>query len=311
MKVLILGGSGFIGKNLIKELVDLRYDVRLLVKKPIAEKDLNFSIDSIEIFIGSFFDPAAIKAALKDVNIVIHLISTTTPITSNADPVMDVQSNVVATINMLIQAKDAGVSKIIFTSSGGVVYGGALQLPISENHSTHPICSYGITKLTIENYLELFNRLYGLDYTILRVANAYGPYQNPESGLGAVSVFLWNVLNDRKINIWGDGEIIRDYIYVSDIVSSIISAIKTSTKYKIFNIGNGIPYTLNFLLKKIEEVTKKKAIIEYAPRRKVDISSNYLDITLAKKELPWIPIVSLEEGISKTKIYIDEIKKNS
>lgn len=311
MRILILGGSGFIGKNLIKGLLDQGYDVRILVKRKITEKEFGFSLNLVEIIEGSFFDTASIKVAMSNVDVVIHLLSTTTPNISNIDPIMDVQSNVVGTINILTLAKDAGVKKIIFTSSGGAVYGDALQLPISETHSTYPICSYGITKLAIENYLEVFYRLYDLDYTVLRIANGYGPYQNPESGLGAITTFLWNVLNSKKINIWGNGEIIRDYIYVSDIVSSIISAIKTSTTHKIFNIGNGIPYTLNFLVKKIEQVTNKIPIVEYSLGRKVDVSNNYLDITRAKKELEWKPLVSLEEGILKTQVYLNEIKATS
>jgi len=300
MKCLILGGAGFIGSHLAEELVKHHHQVRVFDRTDADTANLVNILPNIEFVTGEFLNEDDISRALSNIDVVIHLIGTTLPKTSNDNPAYDVGTNVVGSLNLLNLARQHGVKKIIFASSGGTVYGIPETFPIPETHPTDPICSYGITKLTIEKYLHLFHHLYDLDYVVLRIANPYGERQNPRSNQGAVSVFLWKLLQEDTITIWGDGAVARDFLYINDLVSAFLTAIETDTPSRLYNIGSGVPLTLNKLLSVMQTVTERVPIVEYLPTRKLDVSINYLDISRARNELRWHPSISLEEGISRT-----------
>ncbi|MDM3851649.1 MAG: NAD-dependent epimerase/dehydratase family protein [Aphanizomenon gracile PMC627.10] len=298
MRVLIIGGNGFIGSHLTDFLVARGQSVRVYNRS--RNLYLKENHHDVEYIYGDFSNQSLLQSALKDVEIVYQLISSTVPSTSNNNPVEDVASNVVNTIKLLENCVNASVKKVIFPSSGGTIYGSPQQLPISENDATNPICSYGITKLSIEKYLYLFNYLYGLDYTILRVANPYGPRQNPTGKLGVVTIFLNRILKNMPIQIWGDGEIVRDYIYILDVVEALYNVQNSNLTEKLFNIGSGRGISLNQLLMKIRQVIPNNFQVEYIEGRKVDIPMNVLDITKAKTILQWKPTVQIEVGIQNT-----------
>jgi UDP-glucose 4-epimerase len=298
MRVLIIGGNGFIGSHLTDFLVAQGQSVRVYNRS--RNPYLKENYHDVQYIYGDFADQPLLKSALKDVEIVYQLISSTVPSTSNNNPVEDVASNVIDTIKLLENCVNASVRKVIFPSSGGTIYGCPQQLPISENDPTNPICSYGITKLSIEKYLYLFNYLYGLDYTILRIANPYGPRQNPTGKLGAVTIFLNRILKNMPIQIWGNGEIVRDYIYILDVVEALYNVQNPNLTEKLFNIGSGQGISLNQLLITIRQVIEDDFEVEYIEGRKVDIPINVLDITKAKTILQWKPTVQIEVGIQKT-----------
>ena len=298
MRVLIIGGNGFIGSHLTDFLVSQGQSVRVYNRsRNLYQTQLH---KDVEYIYGDFADQSLLKSALKDVEVVYHLISTTLPSTSNNNPVVDVASNVIDTIKLLENCVNASVKKVIFSSSGGTIYGYPHKLPINENAPTNPICSYGITKLSIEKYLYLFNYLYGLDYTILRISNPYGPRQNPTGKIGAVTIFLNQILKKKPIQIWGDGEIVRDYIYILDVVQALYNVQNPDLTENLFNIGSGQGFSLNQLLAKIHQVIQRDFDVQYIEGRKVDIPINVLDITKAKAVFQWQPNVSLELGIQKT-----------
>jgi UDP-glucose 4-epimerase len=299
-KCLILGGAGFIGSHIVDSLLTRGHKVRAFDRPRINTKNLSESWPDIEFIGGDVTNASDISKALKNIDTVVHLVSTTIPASSNDDPVYDVETNIAGTVRLLALAKDAGVRKIVFASSGGTVYGEPLQIPISETHPNNPICSYGIAKLAIEKYLHLFYHLYGLDYSILRIANPYGPRQDPHGGLGAVTVFLAKVIKGQQITIWGNGEVARDYFYVSDLVSAFIKVIELATSSKIYNIGGAKAYSLNEILAVIHRVTGKVPLVNYTAARKFDLPINYLDVSRAKAELEWEPETSLEKGIELT-----------
>ncbi len=297
MSVLIIGGNGFIGSHLTKFLVAKDQSIRVYNR---SHNPYIKPLDEVEYIYGDFGDQDLLKIALKNVEIVYQLVSHTIPSTSNENPIGDVNSNVINTLKFLEICVEASVRKIIFPSSGGTVYGLPQQLPILETHPTEPICSYGITKLTIEKYLYLYNYLHGLDYSILRIANPYGPGQNPTGKLGAITVFLNRILKHLPIQIWGNGEIIRDYLYILDVVQALYDVQNPNLTEKLFNIGSGQGISLNELLEKIRQVIQDDFKVEYIQRRKVDIPTNVLDITKAKVILQWQPSVQLETGIQET-----------
>jgi UDP-glucose 4-epimerase len=308
LKCLVLGGAGFIGSHIVDTLLARDHKVCVFDRPRSDKKNLSNSIAQIDFLSGDFTNQSDITKALVGVDTVVHLISTTIPSSSNDAPIYDAETNIAGTVRLLMLAKDAGVKKIVFASSGGTVYGEPTQVPIPETHPNNPICSYGITKLTIEKYLHLFHRLYGLDYSILRIANPYGPRQNPNNPIGAVTVFLSKVLKGEPITIWGNGEVARDYFYVDDLVSAFVKVIENNTPSKIYNIGGARPYSLNEILFAIQKVTGKKGVVNYSASRSCDVLINYLDVSLANKELGWKPNISLEQGILFTYDWLNTIR---
>ena len=195
-------------------------------------------------------DRDVLDLLFKDIDIIVHLASGTLPKSSNDSPKIDVQINLLGSLNVLECAVKNKVSKVVFLSSGGTVYGNPVFTPIAETHPTNPICSYGINKLAIEKYCFLYQQLYGLDTVILRLANPYGERQRLDSGQGVVPVFLGRALRNQPLEIWGDGSTIRDFLYISDVIDAITSAClyEADGSQNLFNIGSGKGISLNELI---------------------------------------------------------------
>ncbi len=304
MNSLVLGGNGFIGSHLVDTLLAQGHSVRVFDK---YEEHYRKPLPGVDYRVGDFGNRGLLADALKEIDLVFHLITTTVPKTSNDDPAFDVQSNVIDTIYLLEQCVEKRIKKVAFVSSGGTVYGKPVKLPIPEDSPTEPECSYGITKLTVEKYLALYNHLYGLDYTVVRPSNPYGERQNPNGIQGAATVFLGKVAKGEAIEIWGDGEIVRDYIYIGDLVEGIYSAATVTTPSRIFNLGSGTGYSLNEIVKVIQQVTGQEVKVAYKAKRTFDVPKIYLDIARAKEELSWCPTTSLTEGIGRTWQFIESV----
>ena len=298
MRILILGGQGFIGQNLCNKLLSEGHSVTVLEKKI----NLDRVIPNIRYVEGDFLDKSTYAEYLKDIDVVYHMISTTNANNSNNEMERDVKENVIGTINLLDECVENNIKKVVFISSGGTVYGVPEEVPIKETHPTNPICSYGITKLTIEKYLELYNHLHGLDYSVIRLANPYGPYhQNLMQGL--INVILYKAINDDTLEIWGDGQVRRDYIYIDDAVEALSLAKDVDTQEKILNIGSGQSYSICDIISEVEKIVGKRINTDFKPARSQDVPVNVLDINRAKKVLNWEPKVGLQEGINNTYMY--------
>lgn len=310
-KFLILGGRGFIGSHLCERLSKIGHKVRVFTHSN-SQSELHINnLESIEIFKGDFLNSRDVEEAMDTCDVVFHLISSTLPNTSNKSPVYDIESNLVPTINMLDLAVKHQIKKIIFTSSGGTVYGIPSRIPINENSPTNPICSYGITKLAIERYLYLYSYLYDLDYCVLRLANPYGKGQKIISTQGVIAIFIHKMLCNKTIEVWGDGTIIRDYVYIDDVVNALITAIDYNGKEKVFNIGSGRGTSINDLIAEMEKTYSRKVKVIYLDARPVDVPTNVLDINRAYHCLNWQPLTSLSEGLFITINYIfDKIRES-
>lgn len=306
MNILILGGNGFIGSHLVDKLLYENHYVRVFDRN---EEHYRKALLNVDYFIGEFGNRGLLANALNGIEIVIHLISSSLPKTSNDDPVFDIQSNVIESLCLLEQCVAKKIKKIIFVSSGGTIYGRPQSLPVKEDHPTNPICSYGIGKLTIEKYLYLFKEIYNLDYIILRPSNPFGSRQNPFGIQGVIPVFLSKILRNEAIEIWGDGSIVRDYIYVEDMVNAISLSINCQTSYRLFNIGTGRGCSITELLSIIKKVIGYDAKVLYGTARTCDVQSIYHDITRATEELNWKPSTSLETGIKHTWDFIRSLSK--
>lgn len=295
MRNLILGSSGFIGKNLVKELSKTEKEIRVFDLNPLKEHE-EISECKIEFIQGEFSPDYDFDELTKGIDVVYHLISTTIP-SSSISLVKEIEENVFSTLKLLDACVKNGVKKIIYISSGGTVYGQSNGLPFRENDNTNPICSYGIQKLTIEKYIQLYNKMYELDYRIVRLSNPYGIGQNPNGGLGAVTTFTYRIVNNEPIVIYGDGEVVRDYIYIDDAIKSIVNIALYEGKYKVFNVGSGKGYSLNQIVETIEKVVGKKFNVIREPARKVDVPYSVLDISRLINTFPERHTTSLCEGV--------------
>jgi UDP-glucose 4-epimerase len=299
-RCLVLGGRGFIGSHLVDALLDNGYLVRCFDRPYVAPLgDSHLTNPNFELYEGDLTSDADVAEALEGCDICYHLASTTLPKSSNADPVFDVESNLLGTVRLLTHAVKSGLKKVIFVSSGGTVYGVPTQVPIPENHSTDPVCSYGITKLTIEKFLGLFHQLHGLDYVVLRIANPFGERQRTHASQGAVAVFLGKILRDEPVEIWGDGSVVRDYIHIADVVDALLICLEHTGSERVLNIGAGRGHSLNEVLDSIENATGRLAKRRYLPGRVFDVPVSVLNIERAKKFLGWSPKVDFDQGLKR------------
>lgn len=306
MNIVVLGSAGFIGTNLVKKLSDIN-DVRIRavdVSMAYLDNIRNFNKNNVELFEHVFGSTVCFDSLLEGQDVVYHLVSTTIPANSNKSIYDDFNSNVMGTINLLDSCVRSGIKKVVFISSGGTVYGREGTYPLSEDEKTNPISSYGLQKLTIEKILQVYNYEYGLDYRVARLSNPYGPYQRPNGKLGAVTTFIYKILKNESIHVYGDGSVIRDYIYIDDAINAIIKIASTNAEYKLFNVGRGQGVSINELLCTIQKVLDRKADVIYEHSRNTDVPINYLDISRYKSCFGELCLTDLEEGIMKTSAFL-------
>ena len=314
MNCLVLGGGGFIGLNLCEGLLLKGHRVRvferprLRIEGDAGKMTKDTVLSALEWVEGDFANPTDIGSAVAGCDVIFHLICTTLPKSSNDNPGYDIESNVISTVGLLDAARRNGAKKIVFISSGGTVYGIPQKIPIPEAHPTDPVCSYGITKLAIEKYLYLYHHLYGMDYCVLRVANPFGERQRVASTQGAIAVFLHQALKNETIEIWGDGSVVRDYVYIGDVVDAFLKAMEYKGNPRIFNIGSGRGCSVNELLTIIESLCEQPVHRIYKAGRPLDVPKNVLDISRARESLSWQPRTSFRDGLMKT---LDWMKKQS
>lgn len=303
-KVLIIGAAGFIGTNLAYSLLEKGYALTLAdCHLEFLDEKLrnNENIECVEIKFNHNFD---FESILKNQDLIFHLISTTVPTTSNQHISQELSNNVITTTKLLEACKNVDVKRVVFISSGGTVYGIDGESPHSETDSTYPITAYGLQKITIEKLLYLFKRMYGLDYKIIRLSNPYGPYQRPNGVLGAVTTFTYKIMNENEITIYGDGSVIRDYIYIADAIEGIENVAFDHSEYQVFNLGSGIGTSLIEVVKHIENTLGKRANIKYEVSRNVDVPTNYLNVSRYSSLYGNPNKTRLNEGIKLTSEFL-------
>lgn len=306
MKIAILAGAGFIGTNLALYLSkDEQNNITVVDEKEDYFHD-DLSISNIDKCVMSFNENTDFNEVLKGKDIVYHLISTNNPTSSNNNIGREIIDNIAITINILEACVKQNIKKIIFLSSGGTVYGNPLEYPIKEDTVENPITTYGIQKLTIEKLLYLYNYVHKLNYSIIRLSNPYGPYQRPNGKLGVITTFVYKALKGEKLVVYGDGSVVRDYIFISDAVEGIVRIASSCTEEKIFNLGSGIGTSVNNIISTIRKILNNNIEVEYIEKRAVDVPVNYLDMSKYKKEIEQLDLVSLEDGIVKTIEYFRE-----
>jgi UDP-glucose 4-epimerase len=294
---LVLGGGGFIGTHLCRGLAHWGARVHGFGRSPPYPD----ALQGIRWTTAEFSDRAALARAVEGSEIVFHVLGGTTPESSNKDPVADLQSCTLASLEMLEICRTSNIRKVVFVSSGGTVYGLPQAVPILETASTEPICAYGISKLAVEKYLYLYRRLHDLDYAVLRVANPFGAYQRPDRRQGVIAAVLHRILQNEPVEIWGDGRVVRDFIYIDDVVRALIEVVVYRGPYRVFNVGSGIGRSILDVVADIAVVLDRPRIVPvHKPGRVTDVPVNILDISLIEKEMGWKPTADWWEALQTT-----------
>lgn len=305
MKVLVLGGNGFIGSHVVDRLLAGGDSVRVFDRYPERFREPRRDVD---YRLSDFDDISALAEAIEGVDVVYHLISTTVPSTSNKNPVYDIETNLVGSLRLLELLRDSSVSRLVYLSSGGTVYGVPESLPVNELHPLRPVCSYGVIKVAIESYLQMFHHLYGLDYVCLRASNPYGERQGHAGVQGVVGTFLSQVLANEPINVWGDGSVVKDFFYVGDLADLCVLAGR-SNKVGVVNAGSGTGTSIKDIVCVLEEVVERDVSVRYLDGREYDIPKIVLDIERARQWYGWNPQVSLVEGIRRSWGWMKSVRR--
>jgi UDP-glucose 4-epimerase len=298
MRVLVLGGSGFLGSHIVDKFLAEKHDVAVYDLYP---ERFRRSPRGIKFFTGDFGNVGALSELIATgFEAVIHCVSTTTPKSSNESPEFDIQSNVIGTLNLLDICVRHGIGKLVFLSSGGTIYGDIGDAAmVDESHPVRPMCSYGVSKLSIEHYLDVYRHLRGLDYVALRLSNPYGERQSPLRALGALTVFLHKALKKQNVEIWGDGSVTRDFIYVGDVATAVYLATVNPIS-GVFNVGTGTGLSLRDILSHISDVVGIEPSVTWLASRSFDVPRIVLDASKLKKATNWSVSTSLDEGVAIT-----------
>ncbi len=307
-KILVTGGAGFIGSTLVDRLIKAKHQVIIIDNLSSGRKEyLNSKAKFYKLNISSPKVKEVFQTEKPE--FVYHLAAQIEVPKSMLDPVHDNQVNVLGGLNILENARRQGVKKIVFSSTGGAIYGDTEEIPTTEHCPTYPVSFYGIHKLTFEKYLNCYYQVYDLDYTILRFANVYGPRQFKGGEAGVISIFIANAVNNLPSIQYGDGKQTRDFVYVDDVVRALDLA-REITCHGEINISWGREISLLDIREAIEKSLAHNIIINSAPGKKGEQRRSCLSHERAKSVLNWEPKINLEEGIRRTIEWSQKNKKN-
>jgi UDP-glucose 4-epimerase len=303
MKILVTGGAGFIASHITDAFIEEGHDVVVLddlssgFEENINAKakfiKMNICDSEVEnLFEEEKFDVVNHHAAQMDVR------------KSVADPAFDANINIIGTLNLLQSSVKHGIRKFMFASTGGAVYGEQLFFPANESHQTNPVSPYGISKLSVEKYLNYYQNEYKLSYTILRYANVYGPRQNPFGEAGVVSIFCNKMLKGKQPIINGDGKQTRDYVYVQDVVKANLLTL-TEVKSSVYNIGTSVETDVNELFSMINEIIGNGQIEKHGPPPPGEQMRSVITSDKLFENLNWKPSTTLIDGLKYTVLYFE------
>lgn len=299
MKVLVTGGAGFIGSHITDTLIDKGHEVVIVDNLSTGKKS---NINRKAMFYNcDIRDSKKLGAALakEKVDVISHHAAQIDVRKSVADPVYDANINIIGTLNLLENAVKTKVKKVIFASSGGTIYGECGKNPPAETAKGQPLSPYGITKYSVEFYLNYYCAIHGLKFTALRYGNVYGPRQDPHGEAGVVAIFAGRMLADEDLSIFGDGKQMRDYVYVKDVAKANVLAL-TKGHNEIINIGTQQAVSVNTLFRRMANICEYEKNPVYKPARPGELFRSFLKNQKARKILNWSPSLSFEEGLKQT-----------
>ena len=292
MDVAIFGAAGFVGRNLVDELTETEHTVYACDIEPIEYDASNVEFVEVDIT-----DEAAVDSVVSKVDTIAHLAAHPLP-ASTENPKLNAEINVVGTLNILDAAREHDVDKVFFSSASSLV-GEVEEVPVPESHPASPQSPYGVAKHAIEEYLEVYNQLYDLDYLVFRFFNVYGPYQPPESG-ALVPVVLSRIAQDKGVFVTGDGSQTRDFIYVRDITEFIVEGLEGDVKNEVVNMGRGVETSILDAINLMADVVDVDPEIDRKPERPDEIDNFYADTSKCEQLFGRVPDTDFETGLEKT-----------
>ena len=309
-RITVLGGLGFLGSHICRALV-ARGDTVRIFDKLYARRKLVEDIETqVEILEGDISRPDDVLGAISEAEVVINLVHTTVPGSSMMDPGYDVSSNVLASVKWLARLNETEVKRLFFVSSGGTVYGIPRTNPITEEHPTDPISSYGITKLTIEKYVAMYANMFGVDHRILRPSNVYGEGQRLNIGQGVIGVMADRAARGEPLEVWGTGQNLRDYLHVDDLVAGMMALLGYAGSHRIFNISSGRGHSLLEIIAALRDHSGLPVEVKHLPDRGFDVPANVLSSARLRTETGWTPQVELAVGLTRTFRWFETLRKH-
>lgn len=307
MQILVTGGAGFIGSNLVKRLVEDGHGVTVLDDLSSGHLSNIAVFPNIRFIHGDIRDESTVLSAAKGSEVIFHLAASVGNKRSVDNPVLDAEINVMGTLRVLEAARKVGVKKIVASSSAGI-FGELKTLPIKEDHPIEPDTPYGSSKLCMEKECLAYSKVFGIEAVCLRYFNVYGPNQRFDAYGNVIPIFAFKMLRGELLTIFGDGEQTRDFVNVNDVVSANIQAAMTSGLSGAFNTGSGGRITINELVARLQIATGVKARVEYGTPRPGDVRHSLADISAAEAAFGFRPSVALEEGLME---YVSWLKLSS
>ncbi len=314
-KVLVTGGAGFIGSHVADRFLAAGYDVTVLDNLSSGRRE---NVDPSATFVhDDITNPSAADLVREGkFDVLCHLAAQIDVRRSVEDPVFDATRNILGTLNIMEAVRTSGhKTRVIFSSTGGALYGEFDPPPSAETFSKDPEAPYGIAKLSVEYYLAYYGRVHGIDTVALRYGNVYGPRQDPHGEAGVVAIFCNRILDGRALTVFGDGEQTRDYVYAGDVAAANLAAASIELPAagrldaRAFNIGTGVETSVNTVASVLLSAANATTAVEHAPARAGELLRSCLDTSKAKKTLGWSPSVSLQEGLALTFEYFESSRK--
>lgn len=305
MKFLVTGGAGFIGSHVVDLFLAQGYEV-------VVVDDLSTGRRSNLNPAATFYDLDIRNPQIAQVfekerpDFISHHAAQMDVRRSVAEPLFDADVNILGSINLIEQARHYQVKHFVYISTGGAVYGEPEYLPCDEGHPINPICQYGASKHTVEHYLYMYQQNYGMEYTVLRYPNVYGPRQDPRGEAGVVAIFTGQMLTGGQVTINGDGEQQRDFVYVRDCARANLLAVEKDHRSTIYNLGCGWGTSVNEIFTTIKKITGYELPPVHGPAKIGETRRIYLEASKIRQELGWTPIVNLEEGLAQTVEYFKQ-----
>ncbi|TAM71906.1 MAG: NAD-dependent epimerase/dehydratase family protein [Microbacteriaceae bacterium] len=297
-KTVVIGANGFIGSHLVDALVSAGHEVRAFDR--FSSQRPTFETTDVEIMPGEFLSRGDLDAAVAGSDFVVHTLSTTTPATAESDPTLDIRTNVAQTVELLESAVDAGVKHVYFASTGGAIYGPQGKVDYSETDRALPISPYGIGKLSIEHYLRYFKAKHGLNSTTFRISNPYGPRQHPNKKQGLIPIALRQISLGKPVVRIGDGSMVRDYVYVEDLVRMIVPVVGARTEFDLYNVGSGLGYSVSEILDALRQATGVDFAIDERPVPSTFVDRVVLNTQRFRSEFGELTLTPLDTGIRRT-----------
>ncbi|WP_165314430.1 NAD-dependent epimerase/dehydratase family protein [Agromyces protaetiae] len=295
---LVIGANGFIGVHLVEGLRRAGHEVTAFDRFSAGPR---FGVDGVRIVRGEFLDRSALAGALDGQDFVFHFVSTTTPATAEGDPTLDVRTNIAQSVDLLTLAVEARVRHVYFASTGGAVYGPQGRDSYAEDTPALPVSPYAIGKLTIEHYLRYFRHKHGLQSTALRISNPYGPGQHARRGQGLIPIALDRIIRDEEVVQFGDGSMIRDYLYVEDLVAMILRIVAAPIReHEVYNLGSGVGQSVSETLATLREVTGIDFPVRVVPVPTTFVDRVVLDTARFRREFGELELMPFEEGVRRT-----------